>query len=236
MENWLSIVVGIYLMAMVLYGHYKGFIRLAVSMVALVATLMIVNVAMPQVSVFLKEKTPISSMIKSTLEDVIDVGHVEGEETELPSVQRTAIEGLELPEQLKKALIENNNNEVYQLLHVEEFTDYIGTYISNIIINTLGFVILFIFVFAVIHIVMRWLNLMAKLPILSGLNQIAGALLGAAEGLVFFWIFCLVITACSGTTWGMSLIRQIEDSAWLTFLYSHNLLTQIVMGIIQGLA
>ena len=46
MENWLSIAAGVYLLSMVLYGHYRGFIRLAVSMVALVAALAIVHVSL----------------------------------------------------------------------------------------------------------------------------------------------------------------------------------------------
>ena len=51
MENWLSIAAGVYLLSMVLYGHYRGFIRLAVSMVALVAALAIVHVSMPKVKI-----------------------------------------------------------------------------------------------------------------------------------------------------------------------------------------
>lgn len=235
MENWLSIVVGIYLLGMVLYGHYKGFIRLAVSMVALIAALIITNVAMPQVSLFLREKTPITSAVKEALEDMINLEEPEEEAAKQPAVQRSVIENLNLPEHLKTSLIENNNNEVYQLLHVEEFTDYIGSYLSNMIINTLGFLITFLLVYALIHIVMHWLNLIAKLPILYGLNQIAGALLGGIEGLLFFWIFCLVITACAGTAWGMSVIGQMESSPWLSFLYEHNILTQIVVGVINGM-
>ena len=40
-ENWLQIIVGLYLLGMVLYGHYRGLIRLAVSMLALVVTLVV---------------------------------------------------------------------------------------------------------------------------------------------------------------------------------------------------
>ena len=42
-ENWLAIAVGIYLAGMILYGHYKGFIKLSVSAVALVLTLAVVH-------------------------------------------------------------------------------------------------------------------------------------------------------------------------------------------------
>ena len=34
-ENWLFVAVAVYLVSMVLYGHYRGFVRLAVSAVSL---------------------------------------------------------------------------------------------------------------------------------------------------------------------------------------------------------
>ena len=48
-QYWLTIVVAVYLVGMVLYGHYRGFIRQAVSVVALVASIVIVNLASPYV-------------------------------------------------------------------------------------------------------------------------------------------------------------------------------------------
>ena len=54
MENWLPAVIGIYLLGMVLYGHYKGFIRLAVSMLAMVLSLTLVRAALPAVTGYLK--------------------------------------------------------------------------------------------------------------------------------------------------------------------------------------
>ena len=38
MKNWLEISVAAYLLIMVLYGHYRGAIRMAVSVTALAAT------------------------------------------------------------------------------------------------------------------------------------------------------------------------------------------------------
>ena len=54
-QYWLTIVVAVYLVGMVLYGHYRGFIRQAVSVVALVASIVIVNLASPYVKTFLLE-------------------------------------------------------------------------------------------------------------------------------------------------------------------------------------
>ena len=46
-ENWLSILAACYLIGMMLYGHYRGFLRLAVSMAALLIALVGVRVMMP---------------------------------------------------------------------------------------------------------------------------------------------------------------------------------------------
>lgn len=239
MENWLSIAVGIYLLAMVLYGHYRGFIRLAVSVVSLIAALAIVHVSMPKVTEYLKENTTIQQTLTENMKKATSLGTQEDSgiaaEEGVPSAQRMIIEGLDLPQSLKAALIENNNSEVYDLLGVNGFADYIGSYLADMILNTVGFVLLFAVVYLLIRLVVRWLDLIARLPILSGVNKIAGALLGGIQGLLFLWILCLVVTACSGTTWGMAVIHQVEASKWLSFLYEHNLLNVIFLGVLHGI-
>lgn len=237
MDNWLEIVVGVFLISMVLHGHHKGFIRLAVSMVALIATLFIVNTAMPKVSAFLRDNTPVLSWIYQSVEKVsgLDKAKAAGVREGVPSEQRIAIESLNIPEEIKELLIENNNNEVYQALGVEAFTDYIGKYLANIIVNLLGFVLLFLVVYIGLRVIMKALDVVARLPILSGLNQVAGALLGGVQGLFYLWLGCLILTACSGTGWAMALIRQIEGSSWLSFLYEYNIVSKVAFNIIQSI-
>ena len=235
MENWLSIAAGVYLLSMVLYGHYRGFIRLAVSMVALVAALAIVHVSMPKVTEYLKENTSIQQTLSNSMKQAAGIGDEEEKDEDVPSVQRTIIENLNLPQNVKSALIENNNHEVYEFLGVNAFADYIGNYLADMILNSVGFVLMFAIVYLLIKLVVRWLDLIARLPILSGMNKIAGALLGGVQGLIFLWILCLVLTACSGTSWGMTLIHQVEASKWLSFLYEHNFLNAIVLSVIHGM-
>lgn len=237
MKNWLEIAVAVFLIGMVLNGHYKGFIRLAVSMVAFIATLVIVNVAIPKVSVMLKENTPIVTWIQVGVEKAsgLELAKESGVGEGMPSEQRMAIEGMNIPEEIKELLIANNNNEVYQSLGVEAFTDYIGNYLANIIVNLVGFVLLFVIIYAVIHLVMRALDVMARLPILSGLNKIAGALLGGIQGLLYLWVGCLIITAFSSAGWAMMVIHQIEASGWLSFLYHYNVVAKLAFGVIQGI-
>lgn len=237
MKNWLEIGVAVFLIGMVLYGHYRGFIRLAVSMVALIATLVIVNMAMPKVSVYLKENTQMLTWIQQGMEKVsgLELAETLSTESGMPAEQRRIIEGMNIPKELKEMLIENNNHEVYQALGVDAFTDYIGNYLANIIINLIGFVLMFLIVYLALRLIMRGLDIMAKLPILSGLNKVAGAVLGGVVGLFYLWIACLILTACSGADWAMAVMRQIESSSWLPVLYQYNPVSRLVLGVIHGM-
>lgn len=235
MNNWVEIVVAVYLLGMILYGHYKGFIRLAVSMAALIVTLIIVHVAMPKVTVFIKENTPVYSWIvehtKNTMESAIGIE----DDIQMPAKQRQAIENLPLPQDVKEMLLENNNSQMYEILGVNAFIEYIGNYLANMILNWGGYVIMFFAVYIFLRIVMKWLDIMAKLPVLSGMNQIAGAILGGVQGLFFLWLMSLLLTACTSASWATAILRQVEASAWLSFLYDYNLLSKLALGILKGI-
>lgn len=253
-QHWLEVVVAVYLLGMILYGHYKGFIRLAVSALALIITLLAVRIAMPYATEWLKNETSFYQMIQSGMEKAVGLEDILSEEgldsdsfgkdpgeweadggtpDETPSWERKIIEELKLPEQLKQALVENNNGEVYRVLGVELFRDYIGSYLTSLIVQIVVFLILFLVIFVVLHILVAWLDLMARLPILSGMNKIAGAILGGVEALFFIWIACLVFTALSGTGIGILVMEQINASVWLSYLYHNNLLGKIALSVIQ---
>ena len=140
-------------------------------MVALVAALAIVHVSMPKVTEYLKENTSIQQTLSNSMKQAAGIGLPEetGDEEEkdedVPSVQRTIIENLNLPQNVKSALIENNNHEVYEFLGVNAFADYIGNYLADIILNSVGFVLMFAIVYLLIKLVVRWLDLIARLPI-----------------------------------------------------------------------
>ena len=230
--RWVEILAAVYLIGMMLYGHYRGFIRMSVSAAALVITLISVHAATPYVTDWLKNDTPLYGAISGGIEHAIGLD-VDAQE-DGRAKERIAIEGLELPEQIKRLLIENNNSDVYRQMGVELFHDYVTGYLTDMIVRILVFIILFLGIFILLHVIVVWLDLIAKLPILSGLNQIAGAVLGAAEALVFIWIACLVFTALSGTALGRGVLAQVEASIWLSWLYEHNMLTLMIFGILQS--
>lgn len=236
-ENWLPFLAAIYLLGMVLYGHHRGFIRLAVSLTALILTLVIVNLTQPYVVNYIEENTTVRTSVGEML--LRSVGFDQNGSQEIPGAapeqQVQIIEGLGLPDSVKDALISNNNSAVYQLLGVDAFVDYISAYLAGVVIEALTFVVLFLVVFILIQMAVRWLDLIARLPILSGVNQIAGALLGGILGLFYFWIACLILSIFVATPVGAALMGQIERCGWLYALYQNNLLGMVMTGILQGL-
>ena len=61
-EHWLSIAAGVFLVGMMLYGHYRGLLRQCVSLGALVLTIITVKVATPYVTDFVKANPVIGKM------------------------------------------------------------------------------------------------------------------------------------------------------------------------------
>ncbi len=235
-ENWLQIAVGAYLLGMVLYGHYRGFIRLAVSMAALVVTLAAVHFAMPYVGTFIREKTPVYGWVTDCVGDAFGIHEEEAlPDAQMSEAQRQFIEEMRLPDDLKELLIENNNHEVYDLLGVDAFAEYIGNYLANVIVRLVGFVVLFVLIYVALKLLAGALDLMAKLPILSGMNQLAGALLGGLQGLFFLWLASLPVTAFATAAWASAVLDQIEASPWLSFLYHYNLISRLALGIVKGI-
>lgn len=233
-EHWLSFAVGIFLLAMVLYGHYRGFLRMAVTLLAVVLSIVTVRVAVPYVSDYLKENTQIRQAVAQAVRNAAGIPE-ETADVPLPAQQIQLIEEMNLPEQMKQILIENNNSEVYRLLGVDTFLDYVGNYLADMAVRAVGSVILFLIVYLLLRLVIYWLDLLARLPILSGMNQIAGAVLGGFRALLWLWAACLVVDIFSSAAWASAVLDQIQGSIWLTFLYQNNLINWLFMSLLRGL-
>lgn len=234
-EHWLPIAAGVFLIGMMLYGHYRGFIRQCVSVGALVLTLIIVKLATPWMTEFIRDNPSIRANAAQMILGAAGWEAPLEEEIQLPSAQRISIEQMNLPQSVKDILLENNNSEIYQLLGVDQFTEYVSTCLADMLINTVSTILLFLVISIVIHILIRWLDLISRLPIISGLNHIAGAILGLAQGLLLLWIAGFILSLFSATPLGQQLEVQVHASPWLTFLYDYNLINLILGGIAKGI-
>ena len=142
------------------------------------------------------------------------------------------IENMDLPENIKEMLLENNNTESYDVLKVTGFHEYIGAYLARLIINALAFLISFVIVWTAIRAILLALDVVTKLPLLHGINKLLGGALGAVFGVVLVWIaFLLVTILCNGDL-GRQFFTLISENQFLLFLYNQNVIMKIVFGLI----
>lgn len=224
--NGLLIVVGIILLIGALTGFGKGAVRILVSLVTTVVTIVIVFYTSPYVSQALYALTPLDELIQgkclSVVEEVVA-------ENELPRAEQiAAIENAELPEVFKELLLTNNNDEVYDLLGVTSFAEYFSEYLAKIIIDILSFFITFAVVTVVIRAVVFALDFVAELPVLGILNRLSGVVVGTSISLIVVWILFVGITLIYTSDTGKMLMGMIVENEFLLFLYENNPILKLI--------
>lgn len=227
--NWLFWVVVCLIVYHVVDGLRRGFIRKSVSMVSLLLTLVLVTWLTPQITNFIREKTPLQeSLQKKCSEIFLD----EEYDAEVKTDQVLMIENMNLPENVKEMILENNNSEAYHLLEVTGFHEYVGAYLAEMIINTLAYFIAFVVVWTAIRAVLLALDIVTMLPVLHGINKLAGGILGIAEGVVLVWIGFLFVTILCNGELGQQFFKLISENQFLLLLYNNNVIMKIVFGLI----
>lgn len=293
--------IGLIFLICVIVGIYKGAIKIAVSLVTTLLTLVIVFFATPFVADLIESKTPVDSMIKDQVmktmasvaseqlagaqEDGIDAEDVrkaleaagvseeklqeygisiddivngeisseqlaeygisknvlaglgaEGsagieealENADTPKdLQIKAIEMAELPEVFKSLLSDNNNDVIYEKLGVKTFAEYVGEFLSKLIIHIVAFLCTFLLVTIVLRAIIFALDIVSELPVLGFFNRLAGGVVGAAGGLIIIWLFFVVITLLYVTAFGREIYQVIQENAILNMLYENNPLMKL---------
>lgn len=227
--NWLFLVVVVFIGYHVIDGLRRGFIRKAVSAVSLIVTLVLVTYLTPQITNFIQNNTSLHENLQKKCSEIF----LSGEYNEdVKTDQVLMIENMDLPENIKEMLLENNHTEAYDLLEVSCFHDYVGAYLASMIINALAYLLSFVIVWTVIRAILLALDVVTMLPILHGINKLAGGVLGIVYGVALVWIaFLLVTILCNGDL-GRQFFALISENPFLLFLYSQNVIMKIVFGLI----
>lgn len=234
-SSWFALLIGIYILGMVLYGHKKGMVRLAVSFSALFIALVAAKTALPRVTDFLREHTKIEAAIEGYILRSSGIDLLDAEQVNSAEDQRQIIEGLQFPEGIRKLLAQNNSSEIWEKLGAERFQQYIAEYLGRIILGYVGFAILFIIILILLQLFLRIADYFTALPVIHGLNQIGGALLGFGEALICIWIFFMILGMFEGTAAGRQLLALVRSSSWLNVLYQNNVVAFFLKGLVGAM-
>lgn len=234
-DNMLLIGVAAFILLCICNGYRKGFLKMALSMAAMVGTIIIVGILNPYVSRFLMDNTALyETLQESTAEFVEDIF-----ETQVSTVINTrtdevfAIDHLTLPKSIREKLIEDNNSVVYEALGVTGFREYISSYLACMILNAIAFIGTLVITGFLVKVVFVMADIIEKVPGIHGMNKTMGILFGFLQSIIILWIGCLIVTAFGATRTGQQILAMIQDSVVLSFIYNNNCLMLLVGNILK---
>ena len=215
--NLLELLVFLFLITMLVRGYNKGLLKISISLIALLSSVIALNLINPYLRKQLQENTKINQFVLTTIYEKIGLQNIHGS-TETDMKRSMAIDELNVPVMMKDILKKNDDRTVYEKLGVYTFSDYIASYVTQMIVNAISYVGSFVFVWLVLGILFKGNKLLSKLPVLGGLNKKFGAIAGFAMGLIIYWILCIFIIAFSTIKPIGSLAGLIDCSPFLVFL------------------
>ena len=222
--TWLGIVVLALIIFACASGFRRGFVKEIVSAFFMIISFLLVWVINPYVNTFVREYTPVYNIVQSNCQEL--VMEQTGSQKALDKEEQTQImEKMELPDILKTSLMENNTAETYRYLAVSTFAEYIADSLAVMIVNGISFLLSFIISAIVIRLLSYILNVLTNLPVIKGVNKIAGGVVGGAKCIIFIWIGFLI---------GKQGMALVEQDTVLNFLYNQNIFVKVFMSVFYG--
>lgn len=228
--TWLGLAVLVLLAFSMVDGYRRGFIKEVVSVVLVLLSVVVVWLINPYVNTFIRENTSVYEKIQDVSGAFVE-SLTDGETVVDGEQQNELISGMNLPGLLQNGIADNNTAAVYQTLSVNTFGEYVSRYLANIAVNCLSFLVSYILASVLIHVFAYALDLLARLPVLCGINKMAGALVGGGKCIIFIWVAMLVVTILCNTKIGQEGLRLIRGDTVLNFLYDKNIFIRIFAGI-----
>lgn len=231
--NKLLLVVAVIFIISIVVGYVRGFLKIALSLGITIASILLVGAITPHISGWIQESTSIGEKVQSKLIAMVEIPEgvtaEEGTTVEIPREQQiSAIEGAKMPKVIQDMLLENNNQEAYEALGVTNFMDYIGAYVTKLIADIIAFLVAWIAVIIIARVLTGVIGIIGKIPVIGGVNKLAGAAVGAAIGLIIVWILFILVTLLYSTTVGQACMTDIAASQILTKLYDGNVLMKYI--------
>lgn len=90
------------------------------------------------------------------------------------------------------------------------------------------FVAIYGIVMGILGAVVRFLNLIDKIPIAKQLNRLAGIAAGVLRGVIAVWIIFCIAGYFANTSWGAGIYDMFESSKFLTMINTYNPLMRLV--------
>jgi hypothetical protein len=210
-------------------GYKRGLFRSVVVSGATILTIVLSNFATPYVSRMIQEYTNIDEKIEAYIASSLEIDEMQESASKYEEMMQ--IDNLSIPDALKMAVINNNNDATYNQMNITGFYAYIVHYLSYVAINCLSFLTVQVILSVALFFILRVTQMLTEIPILHGIDKVGGCTLGMVQALAILWCVFIFISLIGSTPLGIKANEQISSSILLNFLYEHNWLMNTVTNI-----
>lgn len=147
------------------------------------------------------------------------------------SAQNDIISGMNVPEFIKQALVNNNNSVVYSIFDAQTLKEYIAGFLANIFVSIAVVVVLYFAGLIIGRIILKILDTANDMPVIGLFSRAGGFVVGALKGVCVVWIAGIIVTFFCCKPWAQDFIAVLETSFAAGWFYKNNILLYVVLQI-----
>lgn len=231
--NSIDFIALVVLIAMGIYGYNRGLLKTLFGVASFIVVIVVGVFVAPMAANYMAENGTLVSGISEHLEESLGLEErmteLVQQEKDNPGstagiTQKTLITDCGIPSNWVDNLLEEAGVQDTIKNYTEEMIKTVNQSICDTLAKTIVKIIVFLVIVLVLMLVLRilaqLLGFFANLPVLSGLNRVAGCLLGIIEGVVLLWLLSLLAVAVcqSGSgTWALESIQQSALSKYILY-------------------
>lgn len=236
--NVFLIVVLLILISFTIAGYWRGFVRIAFSLVSMILLIVLVSWITPKAAEFLKENTEVYQNLEEIctkrIQDLTEETMEKKREEQLaaPAAEKNLdeegadqegiLEMLPIPKVWVEQILDKAQHTVVQVMEEGGLYRQIGAYLADWMLQGIAFFVSYFLCAILLRLVIGLLDVVSKLPVIKGVNRMLGAAAGLAQGMVVVWLLLFFVAIACTSQLGRALLADIEASPILAFLYQHN--------------
>ncbi len=197
-------------------GYRKGFIVMLASFIGKFVALSISYFYYEPFKKFLVDFTGIDSFVSDKIK--ISLSNLGGHaaQSTVASSDLTAVSKMPLPDSIKEKLMG------YLTESASTLGRSVASSLTDFIMTIIAFFLLFLFIILFISILVRAMNLIAKLPVLNTFNKLGGIIFSLITTYILLTIAFLIITSFVSMEISSSLNEMIKHSVLAKRLLAYN--------------
>lgn len=234
--NAFLIIVALILIGCTVLGGIKGFVHTIFTMFSLFIIIMLTGVLSPYVADYINGHTDVPKSIHSKVEEKINLK--EKISSDSSANRNDLIDKMDMPEQLKEVIKEKSQaaGDAFSATTgaaSEKLVTGIYDRITDLIVSAISYLFTFAVVGVIVLIAGILLDIVSKLPGIKQANAILGVIVGFVQGYLAVTVVYIAAVAFAATELGASVISQVAESEILTWFYNHNIVVDIVFGMLK---